>query len=209
MTRTVMVLVCICFASSTVEAHDWAVRHRSVTPAAAVHDQTGRTTDGSLLGLTALASIVEWISTLPRAFDTFVTNEQRQQLVRHLRNVAKGFASVNIDCEALAALAARSDIPHTQMDPDFKALLESIIELRKSILDLAADLGEHWRDKGSNLASELANLTRSRADLTNRARDNLLSGNRENAVKSLRAAAALAEEAHGMVIQFLSSPPPK
>ena len=208
MTRTAMAVVCICFAS-TAEAHAWPGGDGRVTMATRLPDQPGGQGDGGLLGLPALAPIVEWLATLPQAFDTFVTSEQRQQLIRHLRDVAKGFASVNIDCEALAALAARADIPPTQMDPDFKALLASIIELRRSIMDLAADLGDQWRDKGTSLASDLANLTRSRADLTNQARDNLLSGNREDAVKSLRAAAALAEQAHRMVIEFLSARPAK
>jgi hypothetical protein len=152
-----------------------------------------------------LSPLLKWLSTVPQAFDQFVTDEERGQLVRHLRDVAKGFANVNIDCETLAALAARPGITPTEMDGDFKALLDSIIELRKSILELAAELSDQWREKGSSLAFELADLTRGRADLTNQARDRLLSGNREEAAKSLRAAAALAQDAQKMVIEFLAT----
>jgi hypothetical protein len=72
-------------------------------------------------------------------------------------------------------------------------------------LELAAELSDQWREKGSSLAFELADLTRGRADLTNQARDRLLSGNREEAAKSLRAAAALAQDAQKMVIEFLAT----
>jgi hypothetical protein len=194
-----MTFVCICFATSTITVHGSALRRGAKSAGQPVDSDT------SLLGLAALSPLVEWLSTLPEAFHKFVTDEQREQLVRHLRSVAKGFAHVNIDCETLAALAARPEITEEEMDEDFKALLDSIIELRSSILDLADEFSDQWREEGSTLAFELAKLTSARADLTNEARRQLLSGNREEAAKSLRTAAALAQDAQKMVIHFLST----
>jgi hypothetical protein len=169
------------------------------------HRQPSGGSDTKLLGLDALAPLVKWVATLPQAFERFVTAERREQLIRHLRDVAKGFANVNIDCESLAMLAAQPQITATDMDEDFKLLLQSIIGLRTSILKLAADLSDQWRDEGNKLAFDLANLTRARADLTNEARNRLLDGNRVEATKSLRAAAALAQDAQKIVIDFLAT----
>jgi hypothetical protein len=155
------------------------------------------------VGFDAFAKILEWLRTIPAAFDSFVTTEKRSQLGRTMRTLADAFGRVNQECISLARLVDRSDSRAEHLEKPFDALVKSIVALRKAVLGLASDLGSEVGERGSDLAFQLAKMTEHRANVTEEARKQVLGGERGNASKKLRHASELAEEAQKLAIGFI------
>ena len=206
MTLAITTVVLICIVNATLGSHELATDARrfefgALHEAAAVSPSPQR----SLLGFDAIPLLTAWLAKLPRAFEEFVGSEQREQVIRRLRNVSRAFASVNVNCITLAVLVERPGASQDKLQADFDDLLASIIQLRKAVLELAYDLGPKWGQEGGELASELARLTRYRANMTREARQELLGGDPKEAARKLLAAADLAESAQKAVIHFLQT----
>lgn len=156
-----------------------------------------------LVGFAAFGDLIAWLQKLPAHFDRFVSSQKRDQLHRRFLVVADAFGKVNVDCVNLALLARRDTTPTDQMNAEFERLLETIVGLREAMLELATDLGEEIGDEGGDLAFPLVTLTMMRANMTEKARQQVFGGNRVNAAKKLDQAAQLAEKAQKTVIGFL------
>jgi hypothetical protein len=205
MSLAIVTCILICIVNAPLGAQELPMHGRRFEVAAVHEAADSRPPEGSLVGLDAMSPVLAWLAKLPRAFEQFVGSEQRQQIIRRLRNVSKAFASVNVDCITLAALVERPGFSPANVQGDFDALLASITQLRSAVLELAGDLGGEWLQEGSELASELSDVTKRRGVMTSEARRELLGGDPKAAAKKLHAAADLAENGQKMVIRFLQT----
>ena len=109
----------------------------------------------------------------------------------------------NEDCLTLARLVNQSTAREEDLHKAFDALVKSIVALRSAVLKLASDLGAETGEEGRDLGFELAKITMNRADVTEEARKQVFGGERTEAVKKLRHASELAEQAQKLVIGFI------
>jgi hypothetical protein len=199
---TILVLI-LAFCPWTVARSRVSVLGHSVSHVS----QSGTTpTAATPQGLDLLKPLIDWLTKVPKAFEAFVSGEERAQLFRQMRDMATALARINIDCITLAALTEHSRGNDGSLDKDFDRLRDSIFELQGRWLTLATDLGGEWGKEGSAMAWRLAYYSDTRAGVVMDAHIEMFRGEHVEAAKKLREAGTLAAEANRVVIGFLQTP---
>jgi hypothetical protein len=201
MIRTVLTLALVALTTSPQLARTEPLKVSTTQPGPPLTSPAAPGQD--FVGLDALSKLLVWLRRVPAVFDNFVTSEKRQQLSRGMITLANAFAKVNQDCVTLARLVDQSSTREEHLHKPFDTLLKSIVALRSAVLELASDLGAEASKQGRELAFELAKITMNRADVTEEARKQVFGGERAEAVKKLRHASELAEQAQKLVIGFM------